>query len=226
MGAGVDPVNRGRALPRICAVSPGGALEEDSLHQRIILLYGAGLRMLVLREPTWEQPQWRSIVDKLRRSCPALHLFVHEKCAGLLADRAETSPLGIHLSGRYFEAFPDELSQIAAGRSFGLSCHDAFELQKAQRGAALYAFYSPIWRPSSKPSDERSPLGVAAYELQLEENLFPIYALGGVNASRIRDFRHPRTRVAILGELFLVSAAQALATFTEVDAHLRAIASA
>jgi thiamine monophosphate synthase len=64
----------------------------------------------------------------------------------------------------------------------GRSCHDAAELDRAFFEGCTYALLSPVFPPSSKPEDRRSPLGIEEF-LRWSAGR-PVVALGGVDAGR------------------------------------------
>ena len=150
---------------RAFAISPGAGhdLERwvDALPERAT--------DVVLREPS-RSP------DAIRRACQHVlatnrTLWIHERCASaqLLAERLRC---GLHLRG----AAPP------ISRLHGRSCHTAQELDAAFRAGAAHAFLSPVFRPTSKPEDERPPLGIHRFMAMAGGRA--VAALGGITPPR------------------------------------------
>lgn len=120
---------------------------------------------VVLREPSRSPDAIHQAAQRVLETNRAL--WIHERCAAAPRLAAELR-CGLHLR--------------AAGppttRLHGRSCHSARELDAAFGGGAMYAFLSPVFRPTSKPEDERSPLGIARFMAMADGRA--VAALGGV----------------------------------------------
>jgi thiamine monophosphate synthase len=84
-----------------------------------------------------------------------------------------------------------------------VSCHDADELRLAFARGASYALLSPVFPPTSKPTDTRETLGTRRFRDLAADH--PVYALGGITA----DTAFPCFGVAVLGWLFTGTPAEA-----------------
>lgn len=88
--------------------------------------------------------------------------------------------------------------------AFGVSCHDAAELDAAFAAGASYALLSPVFSPTSKPGDTRPTLGRSGFERLAGSR--PVYALGGITEATA----FPAFGLALSGWFFGVSPAEAL----------------
>ncbi len=175
------------SLPPVVAVTPG---DGRPLALWLEALGRAGLRMVVIREPTIPIDALRSTVDSARKW---MTVVVHARCI-------ETLGLGVHVQEglRPFGASPN-----------GASRHDGAGIDAAFASGADYAFLSPVWAPASKVH-HAAPLGLEAY-LRLA-NGRPVYALGGATPDRFRELRRAGGfGIAVLGDLFGAENPQAAA---------------
>lgn len=196
----------GPPWPSIAVITPGDCSLEQ-LVVRTSRLYAQGMRMLVLREPKLQVQAQRTLSLELKQACPELCLVHHLKCPGtraLLGDGASR----VHLPAC---VQADEFRRLAL---HGVSVHSEQELARAMGGGASYAMLAPVWAPNSKPGDTRATLGPQGYEELLAQSSIPLYALGGVDATRVARWKGRRdVRVALIGELFTAPEERALRAF-------------
>jgi hypothetical protein len=166
-------------LPALVAITPG---DGRDLRPWVDALASAGLPGLLIREVDIGLAPLQTLV---RYATTRIRwVWVHGKC-GHVPHQA---------TGEHMPVKP-------TSRPFGRSCHDPAELQHAFRAGATWAFYSPIFPPTSKPNDRRPPIGL----LGLEEvaPLGAVYALGGVTPERHAQVVHTgAVGSAVLGDLF------------------------
>lgn len=202
--------------PKIAVITPGRSSSRYELRERALALYAVGMRMLVLREPELTAPSQAWLIQELGRACPELRLVHHLKCPGTKA-MLETNAMVVHLPGH---ARPRELAGLEA---FGVSVHDQAELKAAEEAKASYAMLAPIWSPNSKPQDRRPTLGPEGYEEVLASTTIPLFALGGVEASRCARWKGDASvRVALIGRLFQSDLNTALNDFERLQLALEA----
>ena len=182
-------------IPRLVAVSPGDGAERP-LRWLLEAMAGAGLRAVILREPTLPE---RSYVELARALAPLYGpgLILHGKHSAAL-DIAAIAGFGLHLP-----AGADLTGARARIRGLlGASCHDAVELQRALEAGCDYALLGPVFSPGSKPGDTRPPLGLEGLRALAPAGL-PVLALGGITPSRVAACRAAGAYgVAVLGGLF------------------------
>jgi thiamine-phosphate pyrophosphorylase len=127
-------------------------------------------------------------VDDVTALCGALRAITRRAGVGLLVHGrpALVGPLGldgVHLDGRADAAVVRAARlRLPPGAWLGVSrhAHDVGAGGLAVEGAD-YATLSPVFRPTSKPDDERPPLGPAA----LSGHRLPVFALGGVDEGSV-----------------------------------------
>jgi thiamine-phosphate pyrophosphorylase len=68
----------------------------------------------------------------------------------------------------------------------GYSAHSPEELQEARLQGASYAFLSPLFAPRSKQSDLK-PIGIPQFKEWITRCNIPVFALGGINETNLRE---------------------------------------
>lgn len=185
------------SLPPLLAFTPGDpGLELVSLLESGA---GAGLRMVVLREPDRSE---RALVALARAISPLFEtdgaLLLHGKHPSALRVAAAAG-WGLHCPA----GFDLRAARAAIHGPLGASCHNPLELAAARAAGCDYAVLSPIFPPTSKPRDRRGTLGLETLAELASATTLPIYALGGVlprHAGPLRD--HGAVGMAVLGGLF------------------------
>ncbi len=141
---------------------------------------------LLLREPN-APPEHLEALLVAARGIP--FVAVHERS---LMGRAAPAGAIVHRASR------PALGAVSART--GVSCHSELEVDAALGAGALYVLLSPIWGPTSKPGDHRTPLGVERFlEVAHGRN---VLALGGVNPERFARLRGAGASAAVMGDLF------------------------
>ena len=149
----------------------------------------------------------RACAETLQRSLPGL--ILHTRTPGALAC-ATALGLGLHMSER--SDWVQCRGQFTG--VLGASVHSRVSLLKARAAGLDYALLSPVFSPTSKPEDERTPLGLEGLRRALQGLDLPVYALGGIQSGDVADcLAAGACGVAVLGGLFqddrgLVRAAQ------------------
>lgn len=181
---------------RLLAVTPGDAHLGRPLQQLLEAMAGAGLEAVILREPGLGE---RALVALARALSPHFGpgLILHARHPSAL-DVASAAGWGLHL--------PSGADLLEARRRvrgpLGASCHGSDELLAAKAAGCDYALLSPIFPPTSKPSDARPTLGLDGLRRLALPDL-PIYALGGLTPERGRAARAAGAMgAAVLGDLF------------------------
>lgn len=167
--------------PRLLGITAGGNLCE-----RVPALLAAGLPAVLLREAELSEALLFVLPD-------GPQVFVHAALPG--AERlAVARGWGLHLPGRMAlgpvrERFVGPLSR---------SCHTRGEADADVAAGADFVLLSPIWSPSSKPEDQRPPLGQSVLMGGTR-----ILALGGISPERARAaVQAGAGGVAVLGGIF------------------------
>lgn len=143
----------------------------------------AGIQAVQLREkdlPPRALLQLASEIRSITREY-GIKLLINDRvdlCLALDAD-------GVHLPST---GFPVHVARKIAGvdRYIGVSCHSSEEVQKAEKGGADFAVLGPVYdTPSKRPYG--SPLGLNTFREVKRETSIPLFAIGGVDASRLEE---------------------------------------
>lgn len=172
-------------MTRLLGITPG---DGRQLEPWIEALGSAGLPGLLIREPELPESSLRALVLLAERHVPWVAVHGRNPAAERMG-----RPVHVRSNG----AAP-------TGVSHGRSCHSWDEVASAFGAGASWVTWSPVWRPTSKPDDTRTPIGIERF---LEKAAWsPIYALGGVTPSRFGDLRAGGAMgAAVMGGLFGVA---------------------
>ena len=188
-------------MQRLLPVSPG---DPFLLEARAEALHRAGVRQLLVREPTLDG---RRLVALLNRLSQRFELIVHARNRHG-EEIAAAGGHGLHLPG---------VSDVAAVRErftglLGYSAHSEEDVLYAQAARVDYVTLSPIFRPTSKPEDDRALLGPERAMAVQRGVRVKVFALGGVTPERFARLRRGGVfGCAVLGGLFLVPDSEASA---------------
>ena len=137
----------------------------------------------------------------------AVPLVVNDRADVALAAGAD----GVHLPSR---GLPPATARalVGAARLVGVSTHSVAEALAARTGGADYVVFGPVW-PTGK---KRDAVGLDALAEAVRACApMPVFALGGVDATRARAVVATGARVAcigaVLGQADAAAAARALA---------------
>ncbi len=159
----------------LLAITPGDGRDLDPW---IESLADAGLRAVLIREPHLGPEAFEDLARRAARRIEEVVLHETNPHAATTAAR-----LGLRVHHRT------------------ASAHSAADLDRAFAHGARWALLSPVFRPTSKPDDERPPLGNATF-LQWAAGR-PVLALGGVTPERHGELLAKGAfGSAVLGALF------------------------
>jgi thiamine-phosphate pyrophosphorylase len=167
----------------LCLITDGSAPERIPAAVRAALRGAPPKSVLVqLRAKTCEPKQLYEIALEIRAECAA------HNAGFVVNDRADlaqaASADGVHLPERALPV-PAVRRLLGEGALIGVSCHDAAGLAAAASGGASFATLSPVF-PSR---DKGAPLGLTRFSELVSAAALPVYALGGVDASRARSLK-------------------------------------
>ncbi len=120
-------------------------------------------------------------------------LYINDRVDVALAAGAQ----GVHLPPR---GLPPKYARLAVTRSgdrpftVGASTHSLDEAVMSARGGADYIIFGPIWPTPGKGP----PVGVDALRAVLDAVTIPVFALGGIDATRARKCVRLGARVACI----------------------------
>lgn len=187
------PIFARLALPSLYLVSNVEALGEGLFEERLKNAFGGGARLLQLRE-LWPIERLRAYAKRLRALCDA-----YGAACLMNADPQEIPDCvdGVHLSSS--RLWQLTVRPLPTGRLVAASCHNARDLEQAERIGCDFAVLSPVQRTASHPDAE--PLGWSRFAELAASVSLPVYALGGL---RVEDC--PRAHLALAQGVALRSA--------------------
>lgn len=153
--------------------SKTGTLREaaDAISRAI----DAGVRMVTLRNnAVLSEKNLHDMASNLIAAYPETSFFIH----GNIALAEMLGCFNLHLSSSFLPAVAD-IKEEFPYLHLSVSTHCAEQFEKAFFDGADFAFYSPVFRPFSKPDDTRSQV-----EPVNRENL---YLLGGMTRERAEN---------------------------------------
>lgn len=142
-----------------------------------------GVRAVQLREKDLSGKALFELAEKIAVLCGRYHaqLFINDRVDVALAVDAAGVQLGK-------TSLPIGTARALLGREklIGFSSHGVDEALAAQRDGADFVLFGPVYfTPSKAPYG--APQGVAALKEIVEKVALPVYAIGGINAARLRE---------------------------------------
>ncbi len=155
-------------------------------------------RILPISPGRGQLRDWLSAVGRpalIREQVPVAHLaaghIVHLRCPD-----APVAGCGLHLpSGEDIGAWRAHEGLL------GVSTHSLEEALSAEDAGADYVLLSPVFRPTSKPEDDRPTLGLEGLEAAQRRLGIPVFALGGITPANAEAVLAVTFGVAVLGFL-------------------------
>jgi thiamine-phosphate pyrophosphorylase len=142
-----------------------------------------GVNMIQIREKDLEAGELFRLAGQILAVSrpPDVRIIVNSRLDVALAAGAH----GVHLPAG--SPAPARLRGIAPpGFLIGASCHNLAELAAAERGAADYAFFGPVFPPLSK-SYAGAVHGLDGLRAAAAQAKIPVLALGGITAENTGD---------------------------------------
>jgi 8-oxo-dGTP diphosphatase len=133
-----------------------------------------GIRLVQLRAPLLGQADYARLFEQVRACCDRHHALLLANCAPDQALRLGAA--GVHLSSARLMACTARPSRGLAWVS--AACHDAAQLQQAQRLGVDFVTVSPVLPTATHP--EAVPLGWAGFAELSALTTVPVFGLGGL----------------------------------------------
>jgi thiamine-phosphate pyrophosphorylase len=146
---------------------------------------GAGVRAIQLREKDLGTRELlalcRELLSLARRS--GARVLVNDRLDLVLAAGAD----GVHLRA---DSLPVSMARQLLGphRLIGVSAHSVEEVARAQADGADFVVLGPIYETASKRQYGRA-IGLGPLAEATQRSRIPIFAIGGVTASRVPELR-------------------------------------
>lgn len=143
----------------------------------------AGVRAVQLRERDLVARDLLAMADDLQRTMPDAQIFINDRVDVALA----LGSRGVHLRE---SSLPTAVARslLRAEQLLGQSVHSVEAAIAAEREGADFVVLGPIYETPSK-QEYGPPLGLGALEKASRRARIPIFAIGGITASRARDVR-------------------------------------
>ena len=159
----------------------------------------AGVKAIQLREKDLSTRELLRLAYKMRELTKKYNakLFINDRLDIALAVEAD----GVHLTQNSIPA--DAVRKIVKKKLLiGVSTHSLKEAKEAERSGADFITLGPIYRTPSKLK-YGSPLGIDTLREISKKIKIPVFAIGGVKGSRIKDLKKAEAYgVAMISEVF------------------------
>lgn len=159
----------------------------------------AGVRAIQLREKDLETRELLKLAYMMKKLTHQYksRLFINDRFDIALAVNAE----GVHLTQN---SIPVEAVRKAVQRKLliGVSTHSLKEAREAEKGGADFITFGPVYNTPSKLK-YGSPLGIDALKEVSRKVHTPVFAIGGIRKSRIKDIQEAGAHgPAVIREIF------------------------
>ena len=194
-------------LPPLYLISDAERVGEDRTLETIREACRGGLRLVQLREPTWNVERLESLALRLLEQVEQeLALVVNCHPGTDFSPRLELVERlgagGVHVGGGETGCVEEVRKILGAGVVIGYSAHSAGEAEQAFACGANYVSLSPVFTPLSKQG-EFEPLGLDQLSAACSFLDGPVYALGGITVAAAASIRLcGAAGVAVVSALF------------------------
>ncbi|MCP4284287.1 MAG: Nudix family hydrolase [Gammaproteobacteria bacterium] len=183
MPAADRPIVSALRLPDSYLITSPDFRTKDEFVQRFRKKLAQGQRLIQFRAPDMDPYAFRKLADELVGLCGTTdtQLLLNSTPELAVACGAD----GVHLSSFHLMSLTKR--PLSDDQWVAASCHNATELQQAQRIGVDFAVLSPVLATASHPGAE--PLGWQHFQAMVEQVNMPVYALGGMLPSMIGQAR-------------------------------------
>jgi 8-oxo-dGTP diphosphatase len=173
------PIMQALALPPVYAISNVAEMGEAAWLSALETQFKNGLNLIQLREPQLAGPAFMRLAEQVLKMAKAHGAKVLLNSDTQLAK--ELGADGVHLNSLQLM----QLTEKPAGLMAAASCHNAAELQQAEKLGLDFVVLSPI---NVTKSHENAPtLGWAGFAEMIKSCEIPVYALGGMQMSDLNQ---------------------------------------
>ena len=159
-----------------------------------------GVKAIQLREKDLSTRELLRLAYKMRKLTKKYNakLFINDRLDIALAVKAD----GVHLTQNSIPADAVKKAVHASRFLIGVSTHSLNEARGAERAGADFITFGPVYRTLSKLK-YGNPLGIDTLREISKKIKIPVFAIGGVKGSRIKDLKKAEAYgVAMISEVF------------------------
>ena len=180
-------------LPPLYLITDADRLGEERVLEGIQSACEGGLRMIQLREPSWDIERLEALGwNIMGRSASGLSLVVSchagEDFSARLSLAGRLDARGVHVGGGQPACVGQAREILEKDALVGYSAHSAAEAADAFALGADYVSLSPVFQPLSKEGHFEA-LGLEGLERACSLLDGPVYALGGVTPEEAASIR-------------------------------------
>ena len=175
------PIFNALNLASVYAITNLAEMGESLFFSRLKLALGKGLKMIQIREKALSPDKLRDFADRVVEMASPYEakIFLNSQ-SNVVLNSKET---GVHFTAHDLMA----LQAKPVGIRCGASCHNFYELAKAEMLGLDYVMLSPVEVTRSHPKS--ISLGWAKFKNMVSGCSLPVYALGGMQR---QDLHHAR----------------------------------
>lgn len=175
------PVLKGLLLPDEYAITFASMMGRTAFMQALERRLSEGLRFIQIREPGLAREELGAFAQEVMAKAHAAGAIVLINSDIAMAHMLGAD--GVHLNSRQL------MNSINRPDVHwcGASCHSVEELRKAEALGLDFVVLGPVNRTASHP--EVNPIGWSGFSEMIRDASLPVYALGGMNPSRLAEAR-------------------------------------
>ncbi|MDO9204074.1 Nudix family hydrolase [Methylotenera sp.] len=189
------PILTALSLASVYAITNLHELGEALFFERLRNGLDSGLKMIQVREKQLTTADLLKFIKQLVALAKpyGAKVFLNSNLEMTIDSALELGIAGVHLSAKDLM----ELQKKPVGMLCGASCHSSQELAKAESLALDYVMLSPVQATLSHP--KAKPLGWDKFTALIAGYSLPVYALGGMQESDLRNAKqHGAHGIAML----------------------------
>jgi thiamine-phosphate pyrophosphorylase len=171
---------------RLYLITDRKAVPDNSLDERVKQALAGGVRLVQLREKDLPEAALLSLAGALRRACDEFgaRLIINRNLDVALECGAD----GLHIGAADIDGISKIKQRSTKEFLVGVSTHSVAEALAAQMAGADFVTLGPVYFTPSK-TGMGEPLGPEEVGRGAKQCRIPVFALGGVDETRLRELR-------------------------------------
>lgn len=174
------PVLKALELSDRCLIT-GKFQDQDEFLARLKNALEAGIRVVLLRAKQLEQEACLALAAEAYSMCQPYQAKLLLNCPPQWFSQAKAD--GLHLTSDELATL--QQNPLVEGQMLSASCHDLYQLKKAEELGAGFALLSPVKETSSHPGVPG--IGWQQFAEWVDQVSIPVYALGGMTAADLDE---------------------------------------